>query len=173
MWIVGFISSLVYVLVYSQSKIYGYAALNIYYVAISVYGWYCWRYAPQPDGSVAELHISRIKTSLALRLTAISVVLYIASAYILEKFTDSTVPYFDALGASLSIVATWMLAKKIIEHWILWIFINSFSAALCFSQKLYPTSVLFIVYVIMSVVGWMKWKKNPLIAQKMMVDHLK
>jgi len=160
MWVVGFISSLIYVFVFFQSKIYGYAALYIYYVAVSVYGWYCWRYARQSDGTVTELKISRIRISLALILTAIFVVLYIVSAYALRRFTDSPVPYWDALGASLSIVATWMLARKILEHWMLWIFVNFFSAGLCFSQGLYPTAGLFVVYGILSVVGWLKWKQS-------------
>ena len=160
MWIVGFFSSLVYVFVFFQSKIYGYAVLYIYYMAVSVYGWYYWRYARQPDGAVTELHVSRVRMSLALVLTATFVVLYFASAYVLEKYTDSSVPYLDALGTSASIVATWMLAQKILEHWMLWIFINFFSASLFFSQGLYPTAGLFVVYSIMSVLGWFKWKQS-------------
>ena len=162
MWVVGFISSLVYVFVCFQSKIYGYAVLYIYYVAISIYGWYCWRYARQSDGTVTELKISRIRISLALVLTTIFVVLYIVSAFALRRFTDSPVPYYDALGTSLSIVATWMLARKILEHWILWVFVNFFSAVLFFSQRLYPTAGLFVVYGILSVVGWFKWKRSIL-----------
>jgi len=160
MWVVGFISSLVYVFVFFQSKIYGYAMLYVYYVAISVYGWYCWRNARQADGIVTGLQISRIRISLALVLMAIFAVLYIISAYTLQRFTDSPVPYYDALGTSLSIVATWMLARKILEHWMLWIFVNLFSAVLFFSQGLYPTAVLFVVYGVLSVVGWFKWKQS-------------
>ena len=163
MWIVGFCSSLIYVFVYFQSKIYGYGALNIYYVAISMYGWYSWRYARQVDGKVTDLQISRIRISLALVLSAMFVVLYIGCGYALARFTDSPVPFYDALGTSLSIIATWMLARKILEHWILWIFVNFFSAALCFSQGLYPTAGLFVVYGIMSVVGWIKWKQSILV----------
>ena len=160
MWVIGFISSLVYVFVYFQSKVYGYAGLNVYYVTVSVYGWYCWRYARQSDGAATELQISRIRTSSAVVLTAISAILYIGCGYALQRFTDSPVPFYDALGTSLSIVATWMLARKILEHWMLWIFINFFSAALCFYRELYPTTVLFIVYGIMAVVGWFKWKQS-------------
>ena len=160
MWVVGFFSSLIYVFVFFQSKMYGYAALYFYYVAISIYGWYCWRFARQPDGKSTELQVSSIKMSLALVLATIFVVIYIATAFALERFTDSPVPFYDALGTSLSIVATWMLARKILEHWMLWIFVNFFSAVLCFSQGLYPTAGLFAVYGILSVVGWFKWKQS-------------
>ena len=158
MWVIGLISSLVYVLVNFQSKIYGYAALNAYYVTVSIYGWYCWRFARQPDGRAAGLPVSRMRISLAPALVAVSAVLYIGCAYALKHFTDSPIPFFDALGASLSIVATWMLARKILEHWMLWIFINFFSAALYFSRELYPTAALFAVYGVMSIAGWRKWK---------------
>jgi len=160
MWVVGFISSLIYVWVYFQTKMYGYATLYVYYVVISVYGWYCWRYARQPDGTVAGLKVSRLRLPSALVLTAISVVLYVGAGFTLHQFTDSPVPYFDALGVSLSIVATWMLAHKILEHWMLWIFINIFSSALCFYRGLYPTAGLFVVYAVMSVAGWFRWKQS-------------
>ena len=159
MWVVGFISSLVFVFVYFQAKIYGYTALNVYYVAVSVYGWYCWRFARQSDSETAGLPVSRIRMSLALVLTVISAVLFIGIGYTLY-YTDSPFPFLDALGTSLSIVATWMLARKILEHWLLWIFINFFSAALCFYRGLYPTAGLFVVYGVMSVVGWRKWRQS-------------
>ena len=165
MWMVGFISSLIYVWVYFQSKVYGYATLYVYYTAISVYGWYRWRYARQPDGGAAELKVSRLRLSLTFVLTVISAVLYAGTGYALEQFTDSPIPYFDALGVSLSIVATWMLAHKILEHWMLWIFVNFFSSALCFYRGLYPTAGLFVVYGIMSVVGWFKWKRCLMISE--------
>ena len=160
MWVIGFVSSLIYVWVYFQFGMYGYATLYIYYVVVSVYGWYCWRFARQSDGVVAELKVSRLRLPLALVLTAISAVLYAGIGYALERFTDSPVPYLDALGVSLSIVATWMLAHKILEHWTLWVFINFFSSVLCFYRELYPTAGLFVVYGVMSVIGWFKWKES-------------
>ena len=160
MWIVGFLSSLIYVFVYFHAKVYGYTALYIYYMAVSIYGWYCWRYVKQNDNAAAGLQTSRLRIPLASILIVITVSLFTGIAYILVQYTDSPVPYLDALGFSLSIVATWMLARKILEHWILWIFINFFSSALCFSLKLYPTAGLFIVYGTLSIIGWIKWKKN-------------
>jgi len=160
MWVVGFISSLVYVLVYFKTKLYGYAALNVYYVTVSIYGWYCWRYARQADSATAGLKISRIHMPLAIRITAISAVLFVVCGYALKQFSDSPTPFYDALGTSLSVVATWMLARKILEHWMLWIFINFFSATLCYYRELYPTSGLLIVCGVLSVVGWEKWKRD-------------
>jgi nicotinamide mononucleotide transporter len=160
MWVVGFISSFVYVFVYFQSKVYGSATLYAYYVIVSVYGWYCWRYARQSDGSVTDLQVNRLQISLAIVLASITAVLFAGIGYTLDRFTDSPVPYLDALGVSFGIVATWMLARKILEHWILWIFINFYSSALYFYLELYPTAGLFVVYGVLSVVGWLKWRQT-------------
>ena len=161
MWVVGFITSFIYVFVFYRSKLYGDAALYVYYVAASVYGWYCWRHAPKNnDDAPDELPVSRVRLPLISLLSAISVVLYIGIGYLLSRFTDSPVPYYDALGTALSIVATWMLARKILEHWLFWIFINFFTSGLCLYRGLYPTAGLFLVYALMSVAGWFKWKKS-------------
>jgi nicotinamide mononucleotide transporter len=80
--------------------------------------------------------------------------------FILDSFTDSPVPEWDSFITSLSIIATWMLARKIYEHWFLWIIVNIAAAALFFTRGLYPTVILYIVYCGMSFVGLIEWKKS-------------
>lgn len=160
MWIVGFFSSAIYAVVFYNSKFYAGMSLNAYYVAASIYGWYCWRYAAGRDETGEGLPESRITWKRAGILLAVSVVLFAAGGYALDNRTDSPVPYYDALAATLSIVATWMLAKKILEQWYVWIFVNFFSAGLYFWQGLYPTSALFIVYGVISVAGLIKWRRT-------------
>jgi nicotinamide mononucleotide transporter len=70
------------------------------------------------------------------------------------------VPGWDSFITSLSIIATWMLARKIYEHWLLWIVVNSVAAVLFLSRGLYPTVILYVVYGIMSFVGLTAWKKT-------------
>ena len=162
LWIVGFISSLVYVFVFFRSGLYAFSVLYLYYVVASVYGMYCWRFARGQDKKT-ELSVSRLRLIPGVVLALISVVLFVGIGYVLDNYiTSSTPPYGEALATSLSVVATWMLARKILEHWILWIFINFFSSGLYFWCELYPTAVLFVVYGVMSVVGWFKWKKGML-----------
>ena len=163
LWIVGLISSAVYAVVFYRSGLYAFSALYVYYVAASVYGMYCWRFAQQPDGEVATTvrPVTRLGLSSGIVLFLISAALFAGIGYVLDNYTVSaTPPYCEALPAALSMVATWMLARKILEQWILWIFINFFSSGLYFWCELYPTAALFIVYGAMSVVGWFKWKKN-------------
>jgi nicotinamide mononucleotide transporter len=80
--------------------------------------------------------------------------------FVLTRLTDSPVPVRDSFITSLSIVATWMLARKIYEHWYLWIVVNFVSAILFLTRGLFPTFVLYIVYGIMSFAGLVAWKKT-------------
>ncbi len=162
MWVIGFITSTIYVIVFFQSKFYADSVLNVYYVMASVYGMYCWRFAQKPDDgmTVSERPITRLTLSLGVILVSISAILYFGTGYVLDNYTDSPIPYYDALITAFSFVATWMLARKILEHWILWIFVNFFSSGLYLWRELYPTAGLFVIYGIMSIVGWFKWKKS-------------
>jgi nicotinamide mononucleotide transporter len=85
--------------------------------------------------------------------------------FVLSKLTDSPVPGWDSFITSLSVVATWMLARKIYEHWYLWIVVNTVSAAIFVVKGLYPTVILYLIYGIMSFAGLIEWRKS-LIAKK-------
>jgi nicotinamide mononucleotide transporter len=78
----------------------------------------------------------------------------------LLHLTDSPVPYLDAVSTSLSIVATWMLARKILENWLLWIVADLISTGLYIYKGLWPTTVLFLVYTVLAVVGYFQWKRS-------------
>lgn len=163
LWIVGFISSAVYVVVFYREGFYASSTLYVYYMAASIYGIYCWRFSQKKDNAAsAERPISRLKLLLCVILAFISAILFVIIWYTLDNVPYSTAvpPYCEALATALSIVATWMLARKILEQWILWIFVNFFWSFLYFWGGLYPTGGLFVVYGIMSVVGWMEWKRS-------------
>ncbi|MDR3132754.1 MAG: nicotinamide riboside transporter PnuC, partial [Prevotellaceae bacterium] len=97
---------------------------------------------------------------LALVLLGISGGLFAGMSFVLKNYTDSPVPFGDALTTALSIVATWMLAHKIIEQWWMWLFINVVSAMLYTWRGLYPTAFLFCCYAVASVIGYYSWKKK-------------
>lgn len=112
------------------------------------------------DGEKKALQVTRLKLRTGIVLAIIFVLLYVIMWFILSRFSDSPVPGWDSFITSLSIVATWMLARKIYEHWLLWIVINSVSAVLFLTRGLYPTVVLYMVYGIMSYAGLTAWKKT-------------
>ena len=165
MWILGIISSFVYIFVFFGAKIYAGMSLNIYYVIISVYGFILWQKdkpsgKSEKDDSTDKITYSNLSWELGVILLLITTSMYFSIMYILQNYTDSPVPYKDSLITTLSIVATWMLAKKIIQHWFIWIFVNFFSVYLFYTRELYPTAILFIIYGALSVVGYLNWKKG-------------
>ncbi|MCL2416504.1 MAG: nicotinamide riboside transporter PnuC [Bacteroidales bacterium] len=163
MWIVGFISSAMFVYVFFNSQIYAQSIIYAYYVVISVYGFWKWHTAngARRTARSRSHHLSPFALRLLplIRVVAISIILSAIIGYILTNFTDSTIPVFDGLVAGFSIVATWMVTQKIIQHWYFWIGINLFCVPLYFSQELYFTAFMFLVYFIMSIIGLKEWKK--------------
>jgi nicotinamide mononucleotide transporter len=107
-----------------------------------------------------ELQVTRLKLKTGLILAAVFVLLYAIIYMVLTRLTDSPVPIRDSFITSLSIIATWMLARKIYEHWYLWIVVNFVSAVLFLTRGLYPTVILYLVYGIMSFAGLVEWKKS-------------
>lgn len=185
LWPVGIVTSAVYISVFFTSKFYADMSLQVYYLIISVLGWYWWR---KGTGHMAqgteqeregvkgrkeenmkgrdgerkkeELHVTRLKLRTGLILSVVFFLLYIAMWFVLSGYTDSPVPARDAFVTSLSIIATWMLARKIYEHWYLWIIVNFVSAVFFMTRGLYPTVILYLVYGVMSFAGLVEWKKT-------------
>ncbi len=158
-WLTGLATSALYIYVFFVSKFYADMGLQVYYVIISIYGWYHWAKGTSDDHKKA-LPVTRMDMKTGLILAVVSVFLYGILFIILKRFTDSPVPHGDALITALSIVATWMLARKILEHWLLWIFVDALSMGLYIYKSLWPTTVLFFVYTVMAYIGYIQWKKE-------------
>jgi nicotinamide mononucleotide transporter len=125
---------------------------------MSVYGLYCWKFASKSSDETSGFHHIKAKTVYTLLL--LFIVSFAVVLFILLQFESAQVPVPDALIALLSIIATWMVAKKIVECWHIWIFVNIFATGLYIHQHLYPTAVLFSVYSILSFVGLIEWRKS-------------
>lgn len=157
-WPVGLITSALYVYVFLVSKFYADMLLQVYYVVVSIYGWYHWlKGNPKAE---QQLKVSRTPRKLYLPLLGVSLALFLLFLFGLKYYTDSPVPFGDSLTTALSIVATWMLARKYLEHWLIWIFVDFFSAFLYGFKGLWPTVILFLVYTIMAALGYRSWKND-------------
>jgi nicotinamide mononucleotide transporter len=185
LWPVGIITSGVYMWVFFTGKLYADMSLQGYYLAISVLGWYWWVRKTRGRGREGEsggydeterlrdletkrlrdegtkrLKVSRLKLMTGIILSVVFAVLFTAMWIVLDRFTDSPVPGWDSFITSLSIIATWMLARKIYEHWCLWIVVNIVATGLFIFRGLYPTAILYIIYLIMSFAGLKAWKAS-------------
>ena len=156
LWPVGVVMPLVYIVIFYQSKFYADMGIYIYYFFASIYGCYIWsKSIKKPD----EILIAHLPFKYWGKLAAIFLIAFAAIAFVLLCFTDSPVPYGDSFTTTLSILAMWMLAHKYIEQWLLWIVVNIVSTGLYFWKGLDITAVLFIVYSIIPIFGYIKWKK--------------
>jgi nicotinamide mononucleotide transporter len=170
LWPVGIITSAVYIWVFFTSKFYADMSLQGYYLVISILGWYWWAKGTgqkkegekgrRGEGEKEQLQVTRLKLRTGIVLAIVFVLLYTVMWFVLTRLTDSPVPVRDSFITSLSIVATWMLARKIFEHWYLWIVVNFVSAVLFLTRGLFPTFILYVVYGIMSFAGLVEWKKT-------------
>jgi len=150
MWVVGIVTSLVYIYIFAQNGFYAMAGLNVYYVGISIYG--LWRWSIAPDICRAG------KRTLLLCMLAMALI-FILLTLVLERFTNAPMPYADALITSMSIVATWMLSRSYLEQWWVWIVANALAIGVYGWQGLYPTTILYVAYFIAAIVGLKRWKK--------------
>ena len=166
MWLVGGLSSLVYIVVFCFAKIYADMSYNIYNFIISIYGFFLWiKYfnnAPKElkEKKFQEIEYRHISRNEILLFSGLSIFLYFVIYYILSYFTDSPIPADDSFTTTLSIVATLLLVKKIIQHWLMWIVINIASVFIYYERGLYPTSALYVVYGIAAVYGFYIWRKE-------------
>lgn len=157
LWIFGFLCSSLYVVVFWQNKFYADMSLQFYYLAVSVYGWINWEKGTQSPEHELPIRKTSLKEGFILGISAL--LIYFVYFYILKNFTDSPLPKSDSFTTALSIVATWMLARKMIDNWILWIIIDAVSASLYFYKEMNITAILFVIYTIMAIIGYFKWRK--------------
>ena len=161
-WPTGLLTSLFYTFVFFKSGFYADMGLQVYYVAISIYGWYYWSKGGDKVQAVKkeQVPVRKAPRKVLFYILMATASIFAGLLFILLNFTDSTVPYMDSLTTALSITATWMLAKKFIEHWLIWIFVDFVSAGLYAYKELWPTVFLFMVYTGMAVLGYFEWKKD-------------
>lgn len=131
--------------------------LSVYYLAIAIYGWILWISKRGTDGK-KELPITHMPLKQVLQLTCTFVIIYAILYYVLSTFTDSTIPIWDSFTTSLSIVGMIMLARKYAEHWIVWVAVDIVSAALYVYKDLNETALLYAIYTVVAVFGYLHWK---------------
>lgn len=159
-WPFGIASSVLYLYVFFIAKIYADMFLQLYYVLMGIYGWIHWARIDSTVPDKKELPVSKLKLNQALMLLVLTLILWLVTAQLLIRFTDSPVPWIDAFTTAFSFTATYMLARKILEHWIIWVVVDFISIALYLFRGLYPSIILFTFYTVLAVIGYLEWKKQ-------------
>jgi nicotinamide mononucleotide transporter len=156
-WFAAGISTFIFLYIFWDVKLYMESGLQVYYLAMAVFGWYQWRRAK--DGSTS-LQISMWSMRQHLVALALIALLTFTSGYLLNSGTDARLPYLDSFTTWASVVTTYMVTRKILENWIYWLVIDSISIYLYIDRELYFTAILFAVYIVIIYFGWFSWSKR-------------
>jgi nicotinamide mononucleotide transporter len=156
-WPTSLVNVSMYGWFFLEQKLYALMALQGFFFAISVYGWYEWLFGGEQK---TELKVSRIPRGLALVLAGVTAVAMVAIWYLLGHYTQDPAPGIDALFFAVSLTAQWMMARKYYECWMIWVAINLISVPFFFFQRSYPTMVQYAVFLVLATQGWRHWKAS-------------
>ena len=161
LWLFGIISSGLYIWIFFKAGIYAYALLYFYYVFIGFYGWYNWSRKPaESTKSEKKLRIHQASPGYLLGCLASIFILTLPIYLVLKYYTASDMALADAILTAGGMVATWMLTQKLLDQWLFWIVIDLLSFSVMIYKELYPSSLLFLVYALLAVKGYIVWKKE-------------
>ena len=160
LWIVGIIMPALDIYLYYSHGLYGDAGMAVYYTVAAVYGYVVWKFGKKKNQKEGmQMPITHFRRKLILPTTIFFVVAMAATYYVLTNYTDSTVPLLDSFTNALSFVGLWALARKYIEQWLVWIIVDAVSCYLYISKGIPFKAGLYGLYVVIAVLGYMKWKK--------------
>ena len=155
-WYAAIISSGLYFFIMMSANLYMEAYLQIFYILMAIYGWFQWNKVSQDKSNFYVRTWSMKKHFIVISLV---ILLAFISGSLLNIYTEAALPFIDAFTTWGAIIATYMVAKKLLENWIYWFVIDSISVLLFMSRGLYLTSVLFLVYLIIIYFGYKRWTK--------------
>jgi len=155
-WLAGIISSVLYFFILRSAGLYMEAYLQIFYVFMGLYGWSQWRIGKSTSNDFIVNTWDKLQHYYAISSILI---LSAISGFLLKLFTDAVLPFFDALVTWGAVVATYMVAKKLLENWIYWLVIDSISILLFISRDLWTTAFLFGIYIVIIFFGYQAWNK--------------
>ena len=155
-WPTGLVMVVLYLVIFYQVKLYSDMLLQVVYVILQVYGWHAWLYGG-PDRS--PLVVSRVSPLRSLIVLAGGLLIAFVWGTLMRTFTDASFPYLDAVAAVASLIAQWWMARKVLESWLVWIFVDAFSIGLYLGKSLYLTAGLYAVFLGLAIWGWREWRR--------------
>ena len=156
-WPTAIVNVVSYAVVFSRAKLYADAGLQVVYALLSLYGWYEWRYG---GARRTPLPVTRTPARLWPLLAAIAVAGTLLVGGGLARWTDASIPYTDAALTAVSLVAQWMMTRKLLEHWLVWIAVDVVYVPVFISRGLHVTAALYAVFLGLAIAGWVAWRRD-------------
>jgi nicotinamide mononucleotide transporter len=152
-WPLAAISSVLYFFLFWSQRLYGDAMLQVFFTVLALWGWTMWLRGV--DG--APLPITRLSRRQQWHMALIGTTLWLVTGLTLRNFTDTDVPWWDAFPTAISLIGQYLLAHKRLENWTAWIIVNTVAVGLFAWKALWLTTLLYVVFIALSVLGWHRW----------------
>lgn len=162
-WPTAIVNVGLYIFVFFESKLYGDTGLQVVYVILNAYGWYHWLYGGK---NRTELPVSRTSLRLGAFLVALGAISTAILGTVLARKTDAALPYVDSLTTSTSLIAQWMMTRKLLENWIIWVAVDVIYIGMYIFKHLYPTAGLYFIWLVLSAMGYFQWRRSLLERQQ-------
>jgi len=156
-WPTAIVNVTLYIFVFHEARLYADMALQVVYLVLSFYGWYEWLYGGE---NRTELRVTRTGARAALVLAVIGVAGAVVIGGLLRGGTDASLPYWDATTASFSLLAQWMMTRKLLENWLIWIAVDVVYIGMYINKGLYLTTVLYAIFLVLAVLGFLRWRRS-------------
>jgi nicotinamide mononucleotide transporter len=158
-WPTALINVALYFLVFRDAKLYADMGLQLIYFVLSLYGWYEWLYGGEHR---SELRVSRATPRMTVSLVVIAAVSVAVLGTLLARSTDAALPYMDSSTTSTSLVAQWMMTRKVLENWAVWMAVDVAYVGMFIYKALYLTAGLYAVFFVLAAMGYAQWRRSYL-----------
>lgn len=160
-WPVSVVNVVLSAIVFYQSKLYQDALLQVFYFVMAVYGFYFWMKGGENH---QEAIVQKINKTLLIFIIIVGIISNFILGYLFNRYTDAALPYWDAASFTWGVIGTFLMARKILENWIVWIIIDLICCGIFFYKELYGFTVLYFVFTILAIYGYNNWR-NSMIKQ--------
>ena len=157
-WPLAIVSSLLYFALFWNSRLYGDASLQVFFALVAAWGWWQWLRGTAADG--AALRVTWLPARRRWALVFAMALAWPAAGLFLRRYTDTDVPWWDAFPTAGSVIGQWLLGRKHVENWAVWIVVNVVSVALFAYKGLWLTVLLYLAFIVLSVQGWRAWSRQ-------------
>jgi len=156
-WPLAITSSALYGLLFLDSRLYGEAGLQVFFIVMASWGWWQWLRGTGDDGG--RLRVRSLEAGRRWRVLLAMGIAWPALGLLLDHATDSDVPWWDAFPTAGSVIGQWLLARKYVENWLVWAVVNVVSVLLFAYKGLWLTVALYSLFVLLSWLGWRAWRR--------------
>lgn len=156
-WPTAIVNVVLYALVFYETKLYADMGLQVIYAILSIYGWYEWLYG---GAGRTELRVTRTGLRLGALLAVIAAIGSALLGVLLRHATDAALPFMDSFLSSTSLVAQWMMTKKLLENWLVWIGVDVLYVGMFIFKGLFLTAGLYAVFLALAIKGYLDWRRS-------------